>query len=260
MSRRRARARLPAARSRSCGSEGTTSRSPRATTRRRCSCSSCTGSRRRCSAGTADARGWQGAGARARGSARSPLGEAARVRPRARPRLARADDERARARHPERHDARLRVRLLQHQLGCRAAKRVVVPDSIPPSASSASAPSRRSSCAIRGSRRSTTSPTSSPTRACSSALGVDRERVARRAPPAARRLALPPALEPALPADARPLGGHDGVQAVVLPRTEEQREYVTRPRAAVRDRARARRRRAEPDRRSPTWSSRPAAR
>src|SRR5213082_543208 len=41
----------------------------------------------------------------------APLGATARLRPGARARLARADPDRATARHPERDDARLRVRV-----------------------------------------------------------------------------------------------------------------------------------------------------
>ena len=77
-----------------------------------CSCSSCTGSTRRWS-GTTAARSTLGK-ARAELVARaraSTLGEAARLRPRARPRLARPDADRPLARHPERDDVRLRVRL-----------------------------------------------------------------------------------------------------------------------------------------------------
>ena len=48
-------------------------------------------------------------------------------------------------------------------------------------------------------------------------------------PPAGRR-ALPPRQQPALPADARVLGRRDDVHAVVLPRTEEQRAYVSHSR------------------------------
>ena len=61
---------------------------------------------------------------------------------------------------------------LQHQLGCRAATRVVVPDAIPAERLArygARPPKLRR---YPGSRRSTTSPTSSPTRRCG-ALGVD---------------------------------------------------------------------------------------
>ena len=52
---------------------------------------------------------------------------------------------------------------LQHQLGLRAATRVLFPEAIPADRLSASGRSRRSSSATRASRRSTTSPTSSPT-------------------------------------------------------------------------------------------------
>ena len=67
--------------------------------------------------------------------------------------------------------------------------------------------------------------------------------------PAARRVALPPQVEPAVPAGARPTSAAtQGVQAVVLPRTDAQREYVRALELPSVVRAGARGRRAEPGR------------
>ena len=104
-----------------------------------------------------------------------------------------------RARH-----ARLRVRLLQHTSAAGRRRASSCPRRSPPTGSRAGRAARRSWCATRASRRSTTSPTSSPTRRSSNALGVDGAQGRRRAAPATGRLALPPPLESALPADARP--------------------------------------------------------
>ena len=91
----------------------------------------------------------------------------------------------------------------QHQLGCRAATRVVVPDSIPPDRLArygAVPPKLAAVPRAQGGvlpRRLRARPGGA--RAVGDRPGAD----ARRAAPAAGRLALPPAREPALPADAR---------------------------------------------------------
>ena len=185
-----------------------------------------------------------------------------RLRPRARARLARADDH---ARGASASRARRRSTTSSRRCSTSSAaaprRRVVVPEAIPPARlAPLRRARRRSSSGTRASRRSTTSPTSSPTRRPRASSASTATRVVVVAAPAAGRLALPPALEPALPADARPprprraraRGRHpaDGGAARVRPRA----------RAAVGRRPRARRRRAEPDRRSPTSSSPPAAR
>ena len=59
----------------------------------------------------------------------------------------------------------------QHSFGCRAATRVVVPDAIPQSGSTGSAPGRARCVGTKGSRRSTTSTTSRPTRLFSKRSG-----------------------------------------------------------------------------------------
>ena len=92
---------------------------------------------------------------------------------------------------------------LQHQLGCRAATRVVVPDAIPPerlAKYTAVPPKLRQ---YPGLKEEYYLSDFEPDSSVLDRL-VDRPGArARRAAAAARRLALPPALEPALPADAR---------------------------------------------------------
>ena len=92
---------------------------------------------------------------------------------------------------------------LQHQLGCRAATRVVVPDSIPPerlAQYSAVPPKLRQ---YPGLKEEYYLSDFEPDRSRPRRLGDRSGARARRAAAAAGRLALPPALEPALPADAR---------------------------------------------------------
>ena len=65
---------------------------------------------------------------------------------------------------------------------------------------------------------------------------------------------------PLFPLTLEHVGSLEDVHAFVIPRTDEQRDYVKSLDAAVGDRPRRGRRRAEPDRARPTSSSRPAAR
>ena len=119
---------------------------------------------------------------------------------------------------------------LQHQLGCRAATRVVVPDAIP--AGPPRALRRRAAEArpVRGPEGGVLPRglRAGPGRA----RAVRRRPVARarRAAPAARRVAVPPAVEPALPADAR----------ARRPPRRRARDRPAAHRGAARVRARAR--------------------
>ena len=172
-----------------------------------------------------------------------------RLRPRARPRLARADHDRAAARHPELDDVRLRVgvapapaRLPRSDAGRRPggdpaqAARVV----------------RRRPAEARPVRGAEGGVLPLRLRSRSGGCGGARRRPgpdARGAASSARRLAVPPALESALPADAAPCR-----RARFGPRgrpAADGRAARLRPlaRAAVGARARTRRRRAEPHRR-----------
>ena len=126
-----------------------------------------------------------------------------RLRPRARARLARADDDRAPARHPELDDVRLRVgvapapaRLPRRDAGRRARgdPARAAQDLRRRAAEAAAVPGAEGGVLPLGLR--------------AERVGADRlvDRPgprARRAAAAARRLALPPALESALPDDAR---------------------------------------------------------
>ena len=132
------------------------------------------------------------------------FGRGRALRPRARPRLQRPRDRRAGARHPRGEHARLRVR------GHPAPDRLPAREAgdLPRlgarrSGCGASASGPRSCSSTRGSRRSTTSPTSSPTPSALERLGVDTRARRGRRPPAARRLALSPQVEPALPPGPR---------------------------------------------------------
>ena len=75
---------------------------------------------------------------------------------------------------------------VQHTVNCRLAQAVVVPEAIPPERLARYGARRQAPAATRGSRRSTTSPTSSPTRRCSTSSGSTRAQplVVVRTPPA----------------------------------------------------------------------------
>ena len=172
-------------------------------------------------------------------------GRAARpLRPRARPRLQRRHRRRARccgSRASTMFDYEWAT--VQHNVNCRLAQAVVVPDAIPPERL---APLRRAaaSCsATRASRRSTTSPTSSPTRRCSTSW-ASTARSRSRSCARRRRSRSTTASRTTLFA-RRARRACAATQAVVLPRTPEQRAELPRRRL---HRARARDRRPVADR------------
>jgi predicted glycosyltransferase len=115
---------------------------------------------------------------------------------------------------------------LQHQLGCRAATRVVVPESIPPE--------RLERYGVRppklrrypGLKEEYYLSDFEPDRSVVTALGIDEKRVlvVVRTPPDVSLYHR--ASNPLFPRVLDHLGRHPDVQAVVIPRTEEQREYV----------------------------------
>ena len=92
---------------------------------------------------------------------------------------------------------------LQHQLGCRAATKVVVPDAIPPDRLGRTAWTPPKLLQYAGLKEEYYLSDFEPDRSVLDDWQLDPDARARRAPPAAGRLALPPAREPALPADAR---------------------------------------------------------
>ena len=115
---------------------------------------------------------------------------------------------------------------LQHQLGCRAATRVVVPESIPPE--------RLERYGVRppklrrypGLKEEYYLSDFQPDRSIVAALGIDETRVLAvvRTPPDVSLYHR--ASNPLFPRVLDHLGRHPDVQAIVIPRTEEQRDYV----------------------------------
>jgi predicted glycosyltransferase len=115
---------------------------------------------------------------------------------------------------------------LQHQLGCRAATRVVVPDSIPVerlAKYSAEPPKLRR---YPGLKEEYYLADFEPDAAVLEQWSIDRERtlVVLRPPPDVSLYHRHS--NPLFPLTLKHLGGLDSVHAFVLPRTEEQREYV----------------------------------
>ena len=114
---------------------------------------------------------------------------------------------------------------LQRQLAFRAARRVLAPDAIPVEAMRRAGAARASSSVTRDSRRTTTWPTSSPTRRSSIELGIEPDRVLAvvRPPPETSAYHAPNALYERvldrLAADPR-------TTAVVIPRTSAQADGV----------------------------------
>ena len=169
-----------------------------------------------------------------------------RLRPGAGPRLQRPGDRRPAARRPRGEHVRLRVRVTQHNIGCRLARRVMTPDSIPPERLRRFGVGPEKLFQYPGLKEeyylADFEPDAGGAATRSASTGArDRGRAA-----AARRLALSPQVEPAVPAGADRLGSDEGVQAVVLPRTEAQREYVQGLRLPSVIVPAARRRRPEP--------------
>jgi predicted glycosyltransferase len=115
---------------------------------------------------------------------------------------------------------------LQHQLGCRAATRVVIPESIPPE--------RMERYGVRppklrrypGLKEEYYLSDFQPDRSVADALGIDEKRVLVivRTPPDVSLYHR--ASNPLFPRVLDHLGRHPEVQAVVIPRTDEQRVYV----------------------------------
>jgi hypothetical protein len=115
---------------------------------------------------------------------------------------------------------------LQHQLGCRAATRVVVPDTIPPErlASYGAVPPKL--LQYEGLKEEYYLADFEPDAAVLDGLGVDRDRVlvVLRPPPDVSLYHRHS--NPLFPQTLDHVGRREDVHAIVLPRTEEQREYV----------------------------------
>jgi predicted glycosyltransferase len=115
---------------------------------------------------------------------------------------------------------------LQHQLGCRAATRVVVPESIPPGRLARYGATPPKLLQYPGLKEEYYLSDFEPDGSVLDPLGVDRERVlvVLRPPPDVSLYHRHS--NPLFPQTVDFLGRHEDVQAIVLPRTEEQREYV----------------------------------
>jgi hypothetical protein len=115
---------------------------------------------------------------------------------------------------------------LQHHLGCRAATRVVVPDTIPPERLAPYRAAPPKLVQYEGLKEEYYLADFEPDPSVLTSLGVDRSRivVVVRTPPDVslyhRRS------NPLFPQLLDYLGSHEGAHAVVVPRTEEQRGYV----------------------------------
>ena len=163
--------------------------------------------------------------------------------------VARASPRRPLARHPLRVRVRLRARSHSARLGCRAARRVVVPEAIPQdrldrlgarATKVRRYPGLKEEYYLHGFE-----PDDS---VLDGARARPRARPRRRAH-ATRRIALPPARKPAVRSTLlERLGRDESVRAVVLPRTAEQRNAIRARDAAVAPSCRSTRRRAEPRR------------
>jgi uncharacterized protein len=115
---------------------------------------------------------------------------------------------------------------LQHQLGCRAATRVVVPESIPPERLRTYGVEAPKLLRYPGLKEEYYLADFEPDRAVLTPWAIDAERVlvVLRPPPDVSLYHRHS--NPLFPQTLAFLGHHDGVHAIVLPRTEEQRRYV----------------------------------
>ena len=137
---------------------------------------------------------------------------------------------------------------LQHQLGCRAARRVVVPEAIPPERLARYGATGDKLRRYPGLKEEYYLADFEPDPAALRDLGVDEARilVVLRPPPDVSLYHRHG--NPVFARTLERLGRDEQVHAVVIPRTDEQRGLRPGPRAPVGDRPGARGRRAEPDR------------
>ena len=115
---------------------------------------------------------------------------------------------------------------LQHQLGCRAATKVVVPDAIPPERLARYGARPPKLLQYEGLKEEYYLADFEPDRAVLDALGLDPSRVVVVLRPPPDVSLYHRHSNPLFPQTVDFLGRHEEVQAVVLPRTDEQREYV----------------------------------
>jgi uncharacterized protein len=114
----------------------------------------------------------------------------------------------------------------QHNVGCRLARRVLTPDRVPPERLERYGVGPRKLVQYEGLKEEYYLADFTPDERVLDALGVDRDRivVVFRPPPDVSLYHRKS--NPLFPQVLNHLGRHDGVHAVVVPRTEPQREYV----------------------------------
>jgi uncharacterized protein len=114
----------------------------------------------------------------------------------------------------------------QHQVGCRLSRRVMTPESIPPERLRRYGVDDKKLAQYPGLKEEYYLADFEPNPAVLEQLGIDREKVlvVLRPPPDVSLYHRKS--NPLFPQVVRHLGTHEGVQAVVLPRTTAQREYV----------------------------------
>ena len=115
---------------------------------------------------------------------------------------------------------------LQHQLGCRAATRVVVPDAIPPERLRRYGVGAAKLGRYPGLKEEYYLADLEPDPAVLAQLGIDRERVVAVLRPPPDVSLYHRHANPLFPETLRALGARDDVHVVVLPRVEPQREFV----------------------------------
>jgi uncharacterized protein len=116
--------------------------------------------------------------------------------------------------------------VLQHNIGCRLARRVVVPDRIPPERLKRFGVGPAKLARYPGLKEEYYLYDFEPDEGVPDALGVDRERIVTVFRPPADVALYHRMQNPLFPEVLDRLGRDDGVHTVVLPRTTEQREHV----------------------------------
>ena len=115
---------------------------------------------------------------------------------------------------------------MQHNIGCRPARRVITPDTIPPERLRRYGVDDRKLAQYPGLKEEYYLADFEPDRTVPKALGLDMERVVVVVRPPPDVSLYHRKSNPLFPQVLNHLGREPGVHAVVLPRTAEQREYV----------------------------------
>ena len=115
---------------------------------------------------------------------------------------------------------------VQHNIGCRPARRVITPDSIPPERLRRYGVGPDKLAQYPGLKEEYYLADFEPDRTLPQRLGLDMEKVVVVVRPPPDVSLYHRKSNPLFPQVLTHLGRHEGVQAVVLPRTEAQREYV----------------------------------